>query len=186
MAGAAVQWLGDLGLIEASSDLEALARRSTTRPAPSSCPPSPDSDHRFGAADARGAISGLSQGVGRGQLARALIEALAYQVRAMTDAFVAGGVTPHELRCDGGAAAMDLLLELQATNSRVTCCEVPRSKRPPAGRRASPDSRRAVQVPRGTERSLARHRELRARRAALRRRRLTPHGSRARARLIGS
>ena len=55
-----------------------------------------------------------------GQLARALIEALAYQVRAMTDAFVAGGVTLHELRCDGGAAAMDLLLELQATNSRVS------------------------------------------------------------------
>jgi glycerol kinase len=57
--------------------------------------------------------------VGRGQLARALVEALAYQVRAMTDAFRDGGVEVRELRCDGGAAAMDLLLSLQATNSRV-------------------------------------------------------------------
>ena len=41
----------------------------------------------FWRADARGAITGLSRGVGRGQIARALVEALAYQVRAMTDAF---------------------------------------------------------------------------------------------------
>jgi glycerol kinase len=40
-------------------------------------------------------------------------------VRAMTDAFRDGGVDVRELRCDGGAAAMDLLLSLQATNSRV-------------------------------------------------------------------
>jgi glycerol kinase len=37
----------------------------------------------------------------------------------MTDAFTAAGVTPAELRADGGAAAMDLLLELQATSSRL-------------------------------------------------------------------
>jgi glycerol kinase len=37
----------------------------------------------------------------------------------MTDAFRDGGVEVRELRCDGGAAAMDLLLSLQATNSRV-------------------------------------------------------------------
>ena len=69
--------------------------------------------------DARGAITGLSRGVGKGQIARALVEALAYQVRAMTDAFRRGGVELKEVRCDGGAAAMDLLLQLQATNSRV-------------------------------------------------------------------
>ena len=61
----------------------------------------------------------MSRGVGKGQIARALVEALAYQVRAMTDAFRAGGVEVRELRCDGGAAAMDLLLALQATNSKV-------------------------------------------------------------------
>ena len=57
--------------------------------------------------------------MGKGEIARALVEALAYQVRAMTDAFRQGGVELREVRCDGGAAAMDLLLQLQATNSRV-------------------------------------------------------------------
>ena len=37
----------------------------------------------------------------------------------MTDAFGDGGIALHELRADGGAAAMDLLLQLQATNSRL-------------------------------------------------------------------
>ena len=120
VAGAAIQWLADLGVIEASSDLEALARSVNDSAGAQFVPAFTGLGSPFWRADARGAISGLSQGVGRGQLARALIEALAYQVRAMTDAFVAGGVTLHELRCDGGASAMDLLLELQATNSRVS------------------------------------------------------------------
>jgi glycerol kinase len=60
--------------------------------------------------------------VGKGEIARALVEALAYQVRAMTDAFRDGGLELRELRADGGAAAMDLLLQLQATNSRVDVC----------------------------------------------------------------
>jgi glycerol kinase len=120
VAGAAIQWLRDLGVIDASSDLEALARSVTDSAGAQFIPAFTGLGSPFWRADARGAISGLSQGVGRGQLARALVEALAYQVRAMTDAFVAGGVVPRELRCDGGAAAMDLLLELQATNSRVS------------------------------------------------------------------
>ncbi|MFZ1062378.1 MAG: FGGY-family carbohydrate kinase, partial [Acidimicrobiales bacterium] len=52
-------------------------------------------------------------------VARALLEALAFQVRAMTEAFAAAGIALRELRADGGAAAMDSLLQLQATNSRV-------------------------------------------------------------------
>jgi glycerol kinase len=73
----------------------------------------------FWRADARGSITGLSRGVGRGQIARALVEALAYQVRAMTDAFNDGGISLHELRADGGAAAVDLMLQLQASNSKL-------------------------------------------------------------------
>jgi len=69
--------------------------------------------------DARGSINGLGRGAGRAQIARALIEALAYQVRAMTDTFVDAGIELRELRADGGAAAMDLLMRLQATNSRL-------------------------------------------------------------------
>jgi glycerol kinase len=119
VAGAAVQWLRDLGLIEASRDLEALALSVPDSAGAQFVPAFTGLGSPFWRSDARGAITGLSLGVGRGQLARALVEALAYQVRAMTDAFRDGGVDVRELRCDGGAAAMDLLLSLQATNSRV-------------------------------------------------------------------
>lgn len=119
VAGAAVQWLRDLGLIEASSDLEALALSVDNSSGVQFVPAFTGLGSPFWNPLARGAITGLSRGVGRGEIARALVEALAYQVRAMTDAFRDGGVAVTELRADGGAAAMDLLLQLQATNSRV-------------------------------------------------------------------
>jgi glycerol kinase len=119
VAGAAVQWLRDLGLLATSSDLEGLALSVADSAGAQFVPAFTGLGSPFWRSDARGAISGLSYGVGRGQLARSLVEALAYQVRAMTDAFRDGGVEVRELRCDGGAAAMDLLLSLQATNSRV-------------------------------------------------------------------
>jgi glycerol kinase len=119
VAGAAVQWLRDLGLVATSSDLEGLALSVPDSAGAQFVPAFTGLGSPFWRSDARGAITGLSHGVGRGQLARALVEALAYQVRAMTDAFREGGVDVHELRCDGGAAAMDLLLSLQATNSRA-------------------------------------------------------------------
>jgi glycerol kinase len=119
VAGAAVQWLRDLGVIQSSRDLEGLALSVADSAGAQFVPAFTGLGSPFWRSDARGAIIGLSHGVGRGQLARALVEALAYQVRAMTDAFRAGGVNIRELRCDGGAAAMDLLLSLQATNSRV-------------------------------------------------------------------
>ncbi len=119
VAGAAVQWLRDLGFIEASSELESLARSVSDSAGVQFVPAFSGLGSPFWNPEARGAITGLSRGVGKGQIARALIEALAYQVRAMTDAFSDGGLELKELRADGGAAAMDLLLQLQATNSRV-------------------------------------------------------------------
>jgi glycerol kinase len=119
VAGAAVQWLRDLGFIESSRDLEALAMSVDDSSGVQFIPAFTGLGSPFWRPDARGAISGLSRGVGTGHIARALVEALAYQVRAITDAFRDGGVELKELRCDGGAAAMDLLLQLQATNSRV-------------------------------------------------------------------
>jgi glycerol kinase len=119
VAGAAVQWLRDLGVIESSRDLEALATSVDDSSGVQFIPAFTGLGSPFWRPDARGAISGLSRGVGTGHIARALVEALAYQVRAITDAFREGGVELKELRCDGGAAAMDLLLQLQATNSRV-------------------------------------------------------------------
>jgi glycerol kinase len=77
--------------------------------------------------DARGIITGLTRGAGRAQLARACVEAMAFQVRDMTDAMAAASTHPlSALRADGGAAAMDLLLELQAEQSRMSVAR-PRS-----------------------------------------------------------
>jgi glycerol kinase len=120
VAGAAVQWLRDeMGFITESSQLEALATSVHDSAGVQFVPAFTGLGSPFWRSDARGSITGLSRGVGRGQMARALIEALAYQVRAMTDAFSDAGITLHELRADGGAAAMDLLMQLQATNSQL-------------------------------------------------------------------
>jgi glycerol kinase len=69
---------------------------------------------------ARGIVTGLTRGVGRAHLARACVEAMAFQVRDMTDAMAAATAFPlAALRADGGAATMDLLLALQAEQSRM-------------------------------------------------------------------
>jgi glycerol kinase len=120
VAGAAVQWLRDeLGFIDSSSQLEDLATSVADSAGVQFVPAFTGLGSPFWRSDARGAITGLSRGVGRGQIARALVEALAYQVRAMTDAFADGGIELFELRADGGAASMDLLMQLQATNSKL-------------------------------------------------------------------
>jgi glycerol kinase len=119
-AGAAVQWLRDeMGMIERSSDVESLARSVADSAGVVVVPAFAGLGSPFWRPDARGSITGLSRGAGRAHVARALVEALAYQVRAITDAFAAHGLGLTELRADGGAAAMDLLMQLQATNSRV-------------------------------------------------------------------
>ncbi len=120
VAGAAVQWLRDeLGFVERSDDLEALALSAPSSDGVSFVPAFTGLGSPFWRADARGAVTGLSRGAGRAQVARALVESLAHQVRAMTDAFATARVAPTELRADGGAARMDLLLQLQATGSRL-------------------------------------------------------------------
>ena len=121
VAGAAVQWLRDeMGFVDDSSQLEALATSVNDSAGVQFVPAFTGLGSPFWRSDARGSITGLSRGVGRGQIARALIESLAYQVRAMTDAFRDGGIALHELRADGGAAAMDHLMQLQASNSKLT------------------------------------------------------------------
>jgi glycerol kinase len=120
VAGAAVQWLRDeMGFIDDSSELESLALSVSDSAGVQFVPAFTGLGSPFWRSDARGSITGLSRGVTRGHIARALVEALAYQVRAMTDAFGDGGIVLRELRADGGAAVMDLLLQLQATNSRL-------------------------------------------------------------------
>jgi glycerol kinase len=120
VAGAAVQWLRDeLHFIDGPESLEPLARSVDDSAGVQFVPAFTGLGSPFWRSDARGSINGLGRGAGRAQIARALVEALAYQVRAMTDAFGAAGIELRELRADGGAAAMDLLMALQATNSRL-------------------------------------------------------------------
>ena len=65
--------------------------------------------------NARGAIFGLTRGANRAHLARATLEAIAFQTCDVIEAIEAdSGVTFSELRVDGGAAANDLLLQIQA------------------------------------------------------------------------
>jgi len=64
---------------------------------------------------ARGAIVGLTRGVGRSHIVRAALESLAYQTRDVVDAMAADAGTPlAALRVDGGAAANDFLMQFQA------------------------------------------------------------------------
>ncbi len=131
---------------------------------------------------ARGIITGLTRGAGRAQIVRACIEAIAFQVRDMTDAMRAASAYPlSSLRADGGAAAMDLLLRLQAEQSRMPVARprvdrVHRTGRGHAGR----SGRRGVGIAGRAERSVERIEPVRARvarrvtRCALRR--LAPGG----------
>src|SRR5262249_17990961 len=72
-------------------------------------------------AEARGAIVGLTRGVTRHHIVRAALEALAYQTRDVVDAMARDAGTPlTHLRVDGGAAANDFLMQLQADLLGVT------------------------------------------------------------------
>jgi glycerol kinase len=120
VAGAAVQWLRDeLGFIEHSRDLESLALSVPNSGGVIFVPAFSGLGSPFWRADARGSISGLTRGTTRAHIARALLNAQAFQVRAMTDAFVDAGVSVNEVRADGGVAAMNSMLELQAGLSRL-------------------------------------------------------------------
>ena len=116
VSGAAVQWLRDgLGVIERAADLGPLAESVPDSGGVVVVPAFTGLGSPWWDPHARGVITGLTRGAGRAQIARAVVEAMAFQVRDMLDAMRAA--SPHELtllRADGGAAAMDLLLQLEA------------------------------------------------------------------------
>jgi glycerol kinase len=70
---------------------------------------------------ARGTIVGITRGSTKAHLARAVVEAMAYQTRDAVHAMTAvGGVAIADLRVDGGASVMDTMLQLQADQLGVT------------------------------------------------------------------
>lgn len=121
VSGAAIQWLRDgLGIIESAADVGPLAASVPDSGGVTFVPALTGLGSPWWDPHARGTVTGLTRGVGRAHLARACVEAMAFQVRDMTDAMAAASAFPlAALRADGGAAAMDLLLDLQAEQSRM-------------------------------------------------------------------
>ena len=121
VTGAAVQWLRDgLGLIDNAAEIEALARSVPDNGGTVIVPAFTGLGSPWWNPYARGAIFGLSRGVGRGHIARATVEAIAFQVRDVVEAMTrVSGQELSSVRADGGAAANSLLLQLQADQLRT-------------------------------------------------------------------
>jgi len=116
IAGAAVQWLRDgLGLIRTAAEIESLARAVPDTGGGHFVPALVGLGAPHWRAEARGLISGLTRGTTAAHLARATLEGIALSVAELLLAMNEDAETTlGELRVDGGAAANDLLLELQA------------------------------------------------------------------------
>jgi glycerol kinase len=116
IGGAVVQWLRDsLGIIENSTDVEALATTVPDNGGVYFVPAFAGLGAPHWDQDARGIITGLTRGSTKGHIARAALESICYQVADLRDAmFADSGVALTELRVDGGATKNDLLMQFQA------------------------------------------------------------------------
>jgi glycerol kinase len=118
VSGAGVQWLRDeLGFFDQSSAMEPLARSVASSEGVVVVPAFTGLGSPYWDPGARGTIVGLSRGLGRAHLARAMVEAMAFQVRDVVEAMATTDTAPTVLRVDGGASAMGLLLQLLADQS---------------------------------------------------------------------
>ncbi len=121
VAGALVQWLRDgLGIIERSEEIEALAASVPDSGGVTIVPAFTGLGAPYWDPNARGAILGLTRGTGRGQIARAALEAIALSSAELVEAMAADlGAPIRELRVDGGASSDDLLMQMQADFSGI-------------------------------------------------------------------
>jgi glycerol kinase len=119
--GAAITWLRDgLGIIDSPADIGPLAESVRDAQGVAFVPAFSGLGSPWWDPHARGTIVGLTRGSGRAQLARAAVEAMAYQTRDVVDAMTAATGQPlTQLRVDGGASVLDLLLQIQADQLRV-------------------------------------------------------------------
>ena len=110
--GAAVQWLRDgLGLIGTSAEVGPLAESVPDTGGVYFVPAFTGLGSPYWDPHARGGVFGLTRGTRRAHLARAVVEAMAFQTRDVIEAFP---VEVKELRVDGGASVMDVLCQFQA------------------------------------------------------------------------
>ncbi|MGO1279791.1 MAG: FGGY family carbohydrate kinase, partial [Cellulosimicrobium funkei] len=116
VTGSLVQWLRDnLGMFEDAPDVEWLAGKVQDNGGAYFVPAFSGLFAPYWRPDARGALVGLTRYVNRNHIARAALEATAFQSREVVDAMNAdSGVDLTELRVDGGMVANELLMQFQA------------------------------------------------------------------------
>ncbi len=116
VTGALVQWLRDnLGLISASGEVETLARSVEDNGGIYFVPAFSGLFAPYWRSDARGAIVGMTRYVNKGHIARAALEATAYQTREVLEAMERdSGATLKVLKVDGGMVFNELLMQFQA------------------------------------------------------------------------
>ena len=116
VTGAAIQWLRDgLGLIETSAEAGPIAASVPDTGDVYFVPALAGLGAPWWDPDARGTIIGITRGTTAAHLVRATVEAIAFQTRDVLDVMrTESGLDVPELRVDGGASAMDLLLQIQA------------------------------------------------------------------------
>ena len=116
ITGALIQWLRDnLGLIRSSAEVEALANSVEDNGGIYFVPAFSGLFAPYWKSDARGAIVGMTRYVNKGHIARAALEATAYQTREVLDAMEAdSGVKLTALKVDGGMVFDELLMQFQS------------------------------------------------------------------------
>jgi glycerol kinase len=116
VAGAAVQWLRDgLGIIGSSSEVETLAASVPDSAGVMLVPAFTGLGSPYWDPHARGALFGITRGTTRAHIARATLEAIAFQVADLLDAMQRDAqIQLTELRVDGGACVNNLLMQMQA------------------------------------------------------------------------
>jgi glycerol kinase len=121
VTGAAIQWLRDgLGIISSAPEIGPLAASVDDTGGVVVVPAFTGLGSPYWDPYARGSVLGITRGTSRAHLARAVVESIAFQVRDVVEAMGrASGQPLRELRADGGAAVMDLLLQLQADQLAV-------------------------------------------------------------------
>ena len=116
VTGSLIQWLRDnVGLISSAAEVEELAKSVEDNGGAYFVPAFSGLFAPYWRPDARGALVGLTRYVHKGHIARAALEAIAFQTRDVVDAVNAdAGIDLTELRVDGGATTNDTLLQFQA------------------------------------------------------------------------
>ena len=116
VTGAAIQWLRDgLAMIDEAAEIGPLAASVDDTGDVFFVPALTGLGSPWWDSRARGAIVGLTRGTGRAEIARAVVESMAFQSRDVVDLMAgASGTELADLRVDGGASVMDILLQFQA------------------------------------------------------------------------